>query len=319
MLNKVTVGSILKTGKCRLRRFLYAVSLILLAGSTIADDKPDLVVVYPVVREPFAALYRDYILGINESAGHRIREYQINDSNEEISRKIVGGGIPDVYIALGNKSVKIVNSLESQIPIVAVVTNRKYESDIAGGILLKPSADVYLKNLLDIYEKVDEIFVVYNPEYDKALVEDAKKYASAHGITVRTFPATSIREAATGYQSILKNAKAYSAVWLLPDNSFLDRSLLSTVLDVAWDKKLIVFSSNPLFVKHGALFAIYPDNKGVGLTLGKIAHDVHMDNSGGLQPLRDIRLAVNQRTLNHLGIDLSPLVMEKIELMLPGR
>src|SRR5690606_25167013 len=170
-----------------------------------------------------------------------------------------------------------------------------------------------------IHKDVKEVYVVYNPENDQLLIDDARLFLSQKGIKINAIAASNIRQAAAGYQSILKNAKAFSAVWLLPDSSFLDMSLLSTVLDVAWEKKLIVFSSDPLFVKHGALFAIYPDNKKIGLTLGLIAQEVHDNKPQGLQSLRDVRLAVNQRTLNHLGIELSPQVKAKIELMLPGR
>lgn len=203
--------------------------------------------------------------------------------------------------------------------IVAVVANRQYESVLSGGILLKPSADVYMANLLDVYAKISQIYVVYNPEYDQDLVDDAKDIAERAGIAFTTMEATDIREAAAGYQKSLQEAKAYSAIWLLPDNGFLDSSLLSKILDVAWEKKLIVFSSNPLFVKHGALFAVYPDNRGVGVTLGELALSAENGEKLPLQPLRNVRLAVNERTINHLGIDLSPEVRGRIELMLPGR
>lgn len=296
-----------------------AMLLLLLTGFTMAENQPDIAVVYPVVREPFAALYRDYVVGINESVPDGIRQFHVNGDDSEILKRISSQASPDVYIALGNKSVETVSSLKIKKPIVAVVSDREYETKITSGILLKPPADVYLANLLDIYAGVKEVFVVYNPRNDQALIDDARAFLSQQGIKITAISASNIRQAAAGYQSILKNAEAYSAVWLLPDSSFLDMSLLSTVLDVAWEKKLIVFSSNPLFVKHGALFAIYPDNKSIGQTLGLIALDIHNKKSTGLQPLRDVRLAVNQRTVNHLGIELSPHVREKIELMLPGR
>ncbi|KJS04133.1 MAG: hypothetical protein VR73_15735 [Gammaproteobacteria bacterium BRH_c0] len=293
--------------------------IFLLPGVAMADYKPDIAVVYPLVREPFAALYRDYVVGITESTPDNLRQFHVNGDGREVLSRISLQTPPDVYIALGNKSVEIISSLNIKKPIVAVVSDREHEDKITSGILLKPPADVYLASLLDIHKGVKEVYVVYNPENDQLLIDEARLFLSQKGIKINAIAASNIRQAASGYQSILKNAKAFSAVWLLPDSSFLDMSLLSTVLDVAWEKKLIVFSSNPLFVKHGALFAIYPDNKKIGLTLGLIAQEVHDNKPHGLQSLRDVRLAVNQRTLNHLGIELSPQVKAKIELMLPGR
>jgi len=298
---------------------LLAMAAMVFAGGVAADDETEIVVVYPKVREPFAALYRDYLVGISETVPGKITEYAINGESQASLAKAVDLSPPDVFMAIGNKSVKIADQVRGGKPLVAVVANRQYESVLSGGILLKPSADVYMANLLDIYDKIHKIYVVYSPEYDQDLVNDAKTIAERRGIVFTAVKATDIREAAAGYQKFLQEAKAYSAIWLLPDNGFLDSSLLSTILDVAWEKKLIVFSSNPLFVKHGALFAVYPDNRGVGVTLGEIALSVENGEKLPLQPLRDVRLAVNERTINHLGIDLSPEVRRRIELMLPGR
>lgn len=306
----------IKVGLWRLARLLYFISL---STVTMADESSEIAVVYPMVREPFAALYREYIVGIKQSKPGQISEFHANANGQKMLTRMTETTVPDVFIALGNKSVKMVDSLNAHKPIVAVVANKDYEGVITGGILLQPAADTYLTSLFQIYSAVQEVFVVYNPEHDQGLVDDAARLLEKKHVPMTAIPAQNIREAASGYQAILKNAKPYSAVWLLTDNSFIDRSLLSTILDVAWDKKLIVFSSNPLFVKHGALFAIYPDNKGVGLTLGSIAQDIQNRKNPGLQSLTDIRLAVNERTVNHLGIELSPQVRQKIELMLPGR
>jgi putative ABC transport system substrate-binding protein len=92
------------------------------------------------------------------------------------------------------------------------------------------------------------------------------------------------------------------------------------LLDAAWSKNLIVFSSNPMHVKHGALFAVYPDNKNMGASLGQLANDV-LEGSAetGMKTLKDTLLAVNERTSNHLGISLSKEVKENVNLLLPAR
>lgn len=295
------------------------VALLTLAGGLWAAQGRDIAVIYPQVREPFAALYRDYVSGISGAVPEGIDEYAVNGQGREALAAAVKQSSPAVFIALGNKSVNLADQVRQGKPLVAVVTDRKYEKQLSGGILLKPSADVYLANLFDIHAAVSHVYLVYNPAYDQELVDEASGLLAARGVDFSAIPARNIREAAAGYQQLLKEARSYSAIWLPPDNGFVDSSLLSTLLDVAWEKRLIVFSSNPLFVKHGAAFAVYPDNQRVGVTLGKIALRARGGESMPLEPLRDVRLAVNERTVNHLGIDLSPAVRRRIELMLPGR
>lgn len=276
------------------------------------------VVIYPQVREPFAALYRDYLAGIRQVVPSP-REYRINGNEMDRLAADVVDAPPDVMIVLGNKSVRTAASLGSGRPLVGLVANEDYRHELSGGVLLKPSAEVYLDNLRAIHGGVRHIFVVYNPETQQDLVDEAAVLAKRRGMTLEAFRAANIREAAAKYRRLLGSAEAYSAVWLLPNNDFVDASLLSTILQVAWERRLIVFSSNPQFVKHGALFAIYPDNQAVGGAVSRIALAVAQGDSLPLEPLREVRLAVNERTLNHLSLSLSPEVRERIDLMLPGR
>lgn len=304
---------------CALTRqllFCLICCLPLLSGFAKADGT---LVVYPQVREPFAALYRDYLAGIQAVMPGETREYAINGAGVEMLARDLESNPPEVIIALGNKSVGIADSLNDEVPLVGLVAEPGYEETLAGGVLMKPSAQVYLDNLVAIYRHLKEIFVVYNPDVDQPLLDEARLLAESKGISLTALEAHTMREAASEYRKLLSSAPAYSAIWLLPDHGFLDSAMLSTILDVAWERRLIVFSSNPLFVKHGALFAVYPDNRAVGMTVARIAQESAAGKRQPLQALSDVRLAVNERTLNHLGIRLPADVRERIDLMLPGR
>ena len=100
--------------------------------------------------------------------------------------------------------------------------------------------------------------------------------------------------------------------------SLNDPSILMLVLEAAWKKKIIVFSSNPSHVKRGALFSLYPDNRKMGGTLAEIAqqHELKLISpSAGLAPLKSVHLIVNKRTSKHLGImlnDISGLTIHRL-------
>jgi putative ABC transport system substrate-binding protein len=276
------------------------------------------IVVYPKIREPYAAIFRDYVSGIKKNLDH-VDEFPVNGERYSSLEDVIKDNPPLVLLALGNKSVKVVDDLDLKIPIIAAVTDRRYEKLLSAGILLTPTPELYLENLFDIYKDVKTVATVYDPDKNLDVINASRKFLSNKGVDFSAIESTNIREAAAAYREILNSAEEKSAIWLLSDNNFLDSSILSMILDVAWEKKLIVFASNPVFVKHGALFALYPDNVGVGLSLGEMAKNTSFFQGSGLQSLKDIRLAVNERTRNHLGINLSPSTQEKIELMIPGQ
>ena len=95
--------------------------------------------------------------------------------------------------------------------------------------------------------------------------------------------------------------------------------MLPWLLRTAWDEGLPVFSSNVAHVRRGALFALYPDNIGLGHHLGTTAMSMLSSGSSpprGLQALRQVLTAVNVRTARHLGLDLEASA-QAIHLVLP--
>ena len=100
-----------------------------------------------------------------------------------------------------------------------------------------------------------------------------------------------------------------------------DRVILPMILEQAWEKQVVVFSSNPSHVNKGALFALYPDNEGMGRTLGALADNILAKKrpaSPGLLPLRDLLTATNLRTAEHLGIQYTQAQREEFSLVFPS-
>lgn len=298
----------------------YLVVSLLVFPVIEVDAQDEITVVYPIVREPFSNVYRDFISGIKKGYNGSVREYPINGS---IPLSLVRPGSDEhrkkAIIALGNKSYTALSAMDVKLPVYAALTRATDGNALYGGVLLEAGAESYLSTLLEIVPQVRHVHVVYNPVRHKPLVNEAVDYLEKRSISLNHMPANDIRESARSFREIVKKAKKGDAIWLMSDSELVDGSLLGLVLDAAWEKKLIVFSANPVFVKRGALFAIYPDNIGVGYRLGQMAQapvdGVRVRKM--LEPLRDINVAFNERTGNHIGVSLSPAAREKIELFLP--
>jgi len=106
---------------------------------------------------------------------------------------------------------------------------------------------------------------------------------------------------------------------VLPDRSVFDtQAILPLLLEKAWDRRFAVFSADPGQVSKGALFALYPDNAGMGRRLAELALDTQgHGRQAGVELLRDVMTAVNTRTARRLGLRFSGSQRREFDLVFP--
>ena len=265
-----------------------------------------LLIIYPSVKAPYNKIYKDIIKGIEKNYGGLTKKLKIqSDDSGLVLTKKIDQYQPDVLVALGRHSLKKVRDLKSPIPLVAGAITKTDRA--VPGVSMTPDPEILLSHLLTIAPFVSRVYVVADTDKNDQ-IERASIYLKQKGITLQTEKATSIQPAADKYLKIINSASASDAIWLMRGTSLNDPSILMLVLEAAWKKNIVVFSSNPAHVKRGALFSVYPDNEKMGSTLAKIAQQQNLPDSQtarntGLLPLRNLHLVVNKRTSKHLGID----------------
>jgi ABC transporter substrate binding protein len=301
------------------RAKLSLLCLLIICSYTAASEK--LGVVDPLVREPFSRVYSDIVAGIKDSYPGEVINYPVNGdlSHLQNADNLPGEKVPGMLIALGNKSLNATKGIN--IPVIAALSKAPADRQLNGIIILKPSAATYLSRLLALYPTVKTVHVVYNAKEHNHLIEEARDYLKKKNKYLNAIPASDIRGSALGFRKIVDSAHVGDAIWLIADGGLIDSSILSRILDSAWDKRLAVFSSNPQFVKRGALFAIYPDNFALGQRLAKMAVDLSQPSIAGNHTayLEDVKIAYNDRTGDHIGIKLSSETKTSIDLILPDQ
>lgn len=292
------------------------VFLMLGAAPLCSVSSAELLVLYPDVRAPFSKVFKDISSGAEEGFKGKASSEAVSEKRS--ANKLLNRKTPDVVLALGKSSLASLEKVDSKIPIVlGAVSNQKYDYP---GISMIPDPKVILGNLALLSPSVGRIHVVKKSKGPDLQLDGARSYLTSIGKELVVHESGDLREAANIYARLIDEAKENDAVWILQDGSYVNSAILSLLLDAAWSKNLIVFSSNPMHVKHGALFAVYPDNKNMGASLGQLANDI-LEGSAetGMKTLKDTLLAVNERTSNHLGISLSKEVKENVNLLLPAR
>jgi len=208
--------------------------------------------------------------------------------------------------------------LSHEAPVLLGASSQIAEN--IAGISMIPDAAVVLKHLLNLSPDVQKVYVVRRTGRLDATLNKAKAYLAERNIELDVRECDSLREGAAAYRNVLGDAADGDAVWILPGSTLIDNAVLSMMLGTAWQKDLILFSSNPLHVKRGLLFAVYPDNYGMGKSLAGLANKTLIEGEQmGMTPLTDVLIAVNERTSRHVGIELTNDMKNDIDLLLPAR
>ena len=284
-------------------------------------------VVYPDIREPYRSVFRNIVDGIQEDKAYRTIKYVLA-KDEQVSRVTdwLEKDNIEVVVALGSRGLETAWEFPDTVKVIfgAVLIPPVSFPRNAKGITLTPDPRILFSSLKTLAPHVKRVTVVYNPDNFEWLITLARAAAQSLSLELNYFPVKTFRDAAYRYREFFEQHSVESdSIWLLQDPSVIDeRTILQLILEEAWEKKLVVFSSNPSHVKRGILFSLYPDNKSMGRSLADIVRSAIQDQDQDypqVSPVGDLLSAVNLRTAEHLGIKLSRSQKRKFTLAFPMR
>lgn len=298
---------------------LISMGFLCQAGAvTVAKSAVNLVIIYPEVREPFARVFEEVVRGAEEGYQQKVRRVSMAENQSPVDFVHVLDQSSPVLV-LGNRLARQVTEHNADRDLIVGAVSTEY-TDVFG-ITLIPDAAVIANKLPVLVPGIKTVHIVTNAENNLLDFDRATEALSQQGIQLSIYQAEDIRVAAKVYRDLMQTLDKEDAVWILPKGSFMNNAMLAILLHESWEKHFVVFSSNPVHVKRGALFSIYPNNYKMGLSLGRLAQDIVQGNSPQrqMQALEDVFVTVNERTSNHLGIDLTDEMRTHIDLTLPAR
>lgn len=285
-----------------------------------------LAVLYPDMREPYREVFSQITDGIANATDLPAVPYVLQeDASAANLREWLDRQQCAATIALGRHAVDIAAGLKRRAPLVvgALLMTPGVTPQGFSGISLVPDPELMLGRLHDIAPAVRRVIVIYNPKDSGWLIAQAQLAAQRHGMTLEALPAADLRAAARLYREALRSNEGHDkALWLPSDPTTVDESLiLPMVLEGAWKQDIVVFSNNPVHVKRGVLFALYPDNAALGRSLATLAAQQaqHPDHEAVVLPLRNFLIAVNLRTAAHLGLEYSTEQLNTFHVVFPSQ
>lgn len=295
--------------------FFFGLGAVLADGAvarpgvaTAAAEGP-IAVIYPDIGEPYRSVFTQIIEGIEEKAHAHVASYAIGAHANlgDIAGELKKGDIR-VVIALGRNGLKTASAIGREVGIVGGGVISVSEADARGMTILSlaPDPALLFGRLKALRPAARRVLVVFDPKQNAWLMRLAREAAAVQGLELVAHEAGDLKAAMRLYQELLANIDpARDALWLPQDATTVDESsALPFLLQEAWTRGLLVFSSNIAHVKRGALFSLYPNNKGLGRSLANSAlgQAAGAAAARGVFPLKDVLMAVNVRTAAHLGI-----------------
>jgi putative tryptophan/tyrosine transport system substrate-binding protein len=281
-------------------------------------------VIYPDIGEPYRSIFAKMIEGIEDNAKAVVHSYPIVPGTEsgDLNAQLKRSGIK-VVIALGRQGLKIASTLDRDMPVVVggVLTAPDNDNRNMTSISLTPDPALLFARLKSMLSGVKRVIVVYDPRYNDWLIKLAREAARAQGLELVAYEARDLATAARLYESAFAASDGRrDAIWLPQDATTVDEAtILPLVLKESWNRGVPVFSSSFLHVKKGALFALYPNNMGLGHTLAATAQAVMSGDfhKHGMLPLRDVYTAVNLRTASHIGLSIGYQQQREFDFIFP--
>jgi len=282
-------------------------------------------VIYPDIGEPYRSIFSQIIEGIEGKSKTRVMSFPVgaNQSAQELAAELRQQNV-QMVIALGRNGLKAASGLDRSIGIVVGGVLSVAENETRGMSVhsLAPDPALLFERLKGLMPSIRRVFVVYDPRRNGWLIQLAREAARSQGLELVAQEALDLKSAMRFYQDDLASADPKrDALWLPQDLVTVDESAaLPFVLQEAWNRSLVVFSSNVAHVKRGALFSLYPNNVELGRNLaGAALAQLSSGSQGGraMVPLKEVLMAVNVRTADHLGLGLGQRQKLAFDLVFP--
>lgn len=273
-----------------------------------AATVPQIAVLIPDIGEPYRSVFQQIVDGIEERLRGRVLTLPVGDSSnaQDLGQELRRRDIRTV-IALGRQGLKLASNLEREVNVLAgaVLSAPEADSRPMNVVSLTPDPALLFSRLRQIAPDTRRVFVVVDPKQNAWLMRLARESARTQGLDLQVLEAGDIKSAVRAYQEILAVANPRSdAIWLAQDSTTVDDStVLPFLLQEAWNRSLVLFSSSAAHARRGALFSLLPSNGELGQSLAAAAQGMTAGSAArSIQPLRSVLLAVNQRTASHLGL-----------------
>jgi len=285
---------------------IYKLFLLFLFGICfIAHAKEPLVLIaYPAVEEPLHSIYASVIKGIEKKVSHtehfEVPE-DINNLQSDIDKHH-----PDKIIALGKRVADAaLKTTYRKKTLVGMVYSNPDESP---GVSLALDSQGLAKQLSQLAPFIKKVYAVQESSHPVITLNAADTPTTTPPIIIKVGDDMVNTIRLLG-QLVEQDATTSDAI-LIPAN--LPGNILFEITKIAWDRKIILLSTNLSHLESGVLMVFYPDEEKLGEQLGSLVKN----SKPGFENLQSVNAGLNQRVAQHLNITIGESVLNQFSVKL---
>ncbi len=277
-----------------------------------------------VIKSQNLSAYNDVIEGFRDQCmQNNINIKAIHDLNgkmkigNKIIRKIKKED-PDIVLTIGVLAATVAKGKIKDIPIVFCMVINHARFQLTGPNMTGISTEVQIKDQLRGYQTISgplkNIGVIYDHSKTGNIVENAEMEMKYYGVNLIKYEVTSSRMIPEAIENIIGKI---DALWLLPDSTVVTKQSFGLIKTTTLENKIPLLCTTDVFVKAGALAAVFADYKCIGTQAARLAKKIlKMPTPGslGIANPQTFRLAINTDTVEKLGLKLEG-VQEKQQII----
>ncbi len=267
-----------------------------------------------VIKSQDLSAYNDVIVGFRDQCTrNNINITAVYDLNgkmkigNKIVRKIKNER-PDVVFTIGVLASTVAKGKIRDIPIIfcMVINHARFqlsESNITGISTEIPVKD-QLKGYQSILGPIKNLGIIYDHSKTGNIVGNAEMEMEYYGVNLIKYEVTSPEMISEAMENLIGKI---DALWLLPDSTVVTRKSFSLIKSKTLESRVPLLCTSDVFVKAGALAAVFVDYKDIGIQASGLAKKIltmPTDNSLGIVNPNSFKIAINSDAAERLGLKL---------------
>ena len=265
---------------------------------------------YKTMLEGFQAQLRDH--GVQAS-------YEVlqagGDRNKatQLARQIAAQEAELVY-CLGTLACQSVRQSISGRPVVAslvlTLESSSPETQVTG-VTLNYLPETQLHWLTKLFPQFKRVGVIYNPEQNQVLIDQAKQVANNLGVKLVAIPIDKPKELPLALKNLLREI---DILWAVPDRVVLAPQTAKEVLLTSFRNRIPVIGASAPWVKGGALYALDWDYRDMGAQNADIALKILNGTPINRMPVeepRTVSYTMNRKTAKHMKLDVPEEIVRR--------
>lgn len=273
-------------------------------------------VLYPQVRDEYAQIFLDIIHGIQQTAGTPpayIQQLARNSHPKQLEKAFKNNNI-EMVVALGSRSYQFSTQFENPPPILVAATQETIHH--FSSLNLTPQPQLMFDKLSQLAPNIKKVTIIYNPEHNQWMMKQAILAAKQYNLTLQLIKVSSLKAATEKYRYFFNHVDPETEALFLPlDSTVINEKItIPFILTSAWKQQVVVFSCNPIHVKRGVLFSIYPDSQRIGQDIGDLIKIESTSSQHQIHPMRRSIFSLNKKTALHLNLNIPDTLEKELEL-----